>query len=110
MLRRLALTLRPLGAIAGVVLMTALIAPPAFADRGGDKGDRIENHSDGGFFENDSSDSGCNGRQEFDHTEQKICPATPHRPPTIVTRTCCKNPAGKVHCPGFRQCPNHSPS
>ena len=113
MLRRVALALRPLGAISAIVLATALMAPPAFASQG-DKGDhgggRIEkqDHDDG--LESQADTGTCNGRQEFVRTEQKVCAANPHEPPVIVTRTCCMNPAGKVHCRPFRQCPNRSPS
>jgi hypothetical protein len=52
----------------------------------------------------------CEGRQEFVRIEEKVCPPTPQRPAIIVKRACCRNPAGKVHCRGFRSCPNRSPS
>ena len=91
MRRRLTASVRPLATIAGVVLLGLSIAAPVLADANQEK---IE----------------CEGRQELVRIEEKVCPATPHRPVTVVHRACCMNPAGKVHCRPFRQCPNRSPS
>jgi hypothetical protein len=101
------------------------LASPAFADQGerGDGGDKRDHGQSaqrgdrgGGedrdeLFDFHGEDSGtCEGRQQFVRIEEKVCPPNPHRPVLIVKRTCCMNPAGKVHCRAFRQCPNHSPS
>ena len=75
--------------LAGIVLLGMTAASPALANQ-----EKVT----------------CEGRQQFVRLEEKVCPATPKRPVTIVQRVCCMNPAGKVHCNGFKQCPNHSPS
>ena len=79
--------------------------------------ERVERHDDGDHDEDGESDDlhgddslRCNGRQEIVRVEEKVCPPRPHRSAIVVKRACCRNPAGKVHCRGFRQCPNRSPS
>jgi hypothetical protein len=89
MQRRLTTSVRSF-TLAGIVLLGMTAASPALAA-------------------NDNNLT-CEGRQQFVRIEDKTCPATPNRPVTIVHRVCCMNPAGKVHCDGFRQCPNNSPS
>lgn len=52
----------------------------------------------------------CGKGQTLDHTETKVCPATPQRPAVTLERACCKNKNGKVHCQSFKKCPKKSPS
>jgi len=120
-----------------LLLWSLAVVPPASAERsaqtehperaaqiatgqgGGDggRGEKMERHHDGAHDDDiESDDQGrddslrCEGRQELVSIEEKVCPPTPHRPAIVVKRACCRNPAGKVHCRGFRQCPNRSPS
>lgn len=52
----------------------------------------------------------CPGQPEVVRIDEKVCPPTPHRPAILLKRACCVNPAGKVHCRSFPQCPKRSPS
>lgn len=136
--RSCAMGVRLLSVAAAVLLWSLAVAPPAFSDRGegkgGDRGGRpeavehheeqqghhegqLEHHEDSEHdddFESEDSESHdnlrCEGRQDLVRIEEKVCPPNPHRPVIVVKRACCRNPAGKVHCRGFRQCPNRSPS
>jgi len=52
----------------------------------------------------------CPGNQSLVRIETRVCPARPNRPADVVQRACCVNPAGKVHCGNFPNCPATSPS
>ncbi len=52
----------------------------------------------------------CPGSQTLVRIDEKICAANPNRPPLVIKRACCQNPAGKVHCRHFEHCPPRSPS
>jgi hypothetical protein len=42
--------------------------------------------------------------------DEKVCPATKHRPAIVLHRACCANQKGKVKCRHFPHCPGRSPS
>ena len=52
----------------------------------------------------------CPGNQTLVRIDEKVCQPNPNRPPLVVKRACCQNPAGKVHCRHFEHCPPRSPS
>ena len=61
-----------------------------------------------GAFKAERTD--CPGQPEVFRIDEKVCPATPERPAILLKRACCINPAGKVNCRQFSQCPKRSPS
>jgi len=62
------------------------------------------------FSERNAAKATCDRGRDMVEVKHKTCPATPRRPPILLSRACCRNRNGRVQCKPFLPCPRRSPS